>query len=135
MKTNPKLKNDVGVLEKFDQSSYDAAVGLFTLPELRSLVLWKLQLDASFYTGMDNVAPYSQVMNTSNQLKLFILSDIQWLQTTKHRLWCHFTFTHIDYLYLDFLRVVEGCRFWAKKSTKRILTVNTMDYMKGQNPI
>ena len=30
--------------------------------------------------------------------------------------------------------VVERCRFWDQNSLKIILTVNTMAYMKGQNP-
>ena len=58
---------DAAVTDKLEKLSYyDAAVGLFTLPELRSLRLYKVQLEASFYAGMVNVAPYTQVMNSSS---------------------------------------------------------------------
>ena len=83
MMTDPKIGNDVGVLEKLDQSSYDAAVGLFTLPELRSLRLKRVQLDASFYAGMANVAPYSHVMDSSTEI-----INLKWIcfftAVTKH---------------------------------------------------
>ena len=70
MKTIPQLGavKDAIVTIKLDQSSFDAAVGLFTLPKLRSLALYHVPLDSSFYAGIANVAPYSQVMNSSTEI-------------------------------------------------------------------
>ena len=46
----------------FNQSSHDSAVGLVTLPSLRSLDIDGVRLDQSFYRGMLLVGHESQVI-------------------------------------------------------------------------
>ena len=58
---------DTITMGNLNQSSRDAAFGLFSLPSLRSLKLWRVDLDKSFYTGMADAAPLSQVGDWSWQ--------------------------------------------------------------------
>ena len=60
METNPQLRPHID-LEEIDQSSHDAAIGLFTLPFLRSLEVWSVQFDKSFLAGVKNAVSNSQV--------------------------------------------------------------------------
>ena len=65
MESNPQLKEAIGGTNNTHDPSHDSAVGLFTLPNLRSLELWLVMLvkfDNAFYEG-DGVtaAGHSQV--------------------------------------------------------------------------
>ena len=51
--SNPQLKENLGLENDTNsESTHDAAVGLFTLPNLRSLTLDDVEFDDSFYRGM-----------------------------------------------------------------------------------
>ena len=62
--SNPQLKDNLGLEnDTSSESTHDAAVGLFTLPNLRSLTLLDVEFDDSFYRGMVTAAKQSQVNN------------------------------------------------------------------------
>ena len=63
--TKASIVADTSNKENLGQSSRDAAFGLFSLPNLRSLTLWAVQLDESFYTGVAEAAPFSHVRDGS----------------------------------------------------------------------
>ena len=51
--SNPQLKENLGLEnDTSSESTHDAALGLFTLPNLRSLTLLSVEFDDSFYRGM-----------------------------------------------------------------------------------
>ena len=51
--SNPQLKENLALEnDTSSESTHDAAVGLFTLTNLRSLTLIDLEFDDSFYRGM-----------------------------------------------------------------------------------
>ena len=60
IETNSQIRSIV-VDKARDQPSCDAAVGLFTLPNLRTLHLWNDLFDKCFFTGMVNAASLSMV--------------------------------------------------------------------------
>ena len=61
MESNPQLKEAIGGKNNTHDPPHDSAVGLFTLPNLRSLALWLVEFDDAFYEGMVTAAPHSQV--------------------------------------------------------------------------
>ena len=61
MKSNPHLKEDVSDEVSTHESSYDAAVGLITLPKLQSLEMCEVEFDDAFYKGMAAASSHSQV--------------------------------------------------------------------------
>ena len=61
MDTKASISADTSNTDNLNQSSRDTAFGLFSLPNLRSLTLWRVQLDESFYTGVADAASLSQV--------------------------------------------------------------------------
>ena len=62
--SNPQLKENLALEnDTSSESTYDSAVGLFTLPSLRSLELAEVEFDDSFYRGMVTAAKQSQVNN------------------------------------------------------------------------
>ena len=67
--SNPQLKEDLGLEnDTSSESTHDAALGLFTLPNLRSMTLFGVELDDSFYRGMvtASLAKQSQVNSISD---------------------------------------------------------------------
>ena len=61
MDTKASIAADTSNMENLNQSSRDAAFGLISLSSLRSLTLFSVQLDESFYTGVADAASLSQV--------------------------------------------------------------------------
>ena len=61
MDTKASIPADTSTTDNLIQSTHDAGFGLFSLPSLRSLTLWNLDLDESFYTGVADAASFSQV--------------------------------------------------------------------------
>ena len=70
MDTKASIAADTSNTDNLNQPSRDAAFGLFSLPSLRSLTLWEVCLDASFYTGVANAASLSQVGDGSWQITM-----------------------------------------------------------------
>ena len=61
MDTTANIPADTSNRDNLNQSTHDAAFGLFSLPSLRSLTLVYVHLDESFYTGVADAASLSQV--------------------------------------------------------------------------